>query len=203
MSDDDHNRHTRPDPHAPVPFKAPRRSWRRDRTGRPAKPKVKKLRLLSILVGLGALAIVSTIFGMMMAVASDLPQIENRQQYQARGNSYLYDDRWRPIGIFAPPNHVVIDTYDQLGPMVQDAVVAVEDKRFWTDPGVDIRGIARAFVADVTGGATQGASTIAQQFVKNALRSRATARSSRSCARPRSPTTSRASGRRTRSSPST
>ncbi len=49
------------------------------------------------------------------------------------------------------------------------AIVAVEDKRFWTDPGVDIRGIARAFISDVTGGATQGASTIAEQFVKNAL----------------------------------
>ena len=53
--------------------------------------------------------------------------------------------------------------------MVTDAVVSVEDKRFWTDPGVDIKGIARAFIADVTGGARQGASTIAQQFVKNAL----------------------------------
>ncbi|HEX3832733.1 MAG TPA: hypothetical protein VHW04_12225, partial [Solirubrobacteraceae bacterium] len=111
MSDDDHTPQTRPDPHAPVPFKAPRRPWRRDPTGRPAKPKVKKLRLLSILVGLGALAIVSTIFGMMMAVASDLPQLENRQQYKEEKNSYLYDDMWRPIGIFAPPNHVVIDTY--------------------------------------------------------------------------------------------
>ena len=46
---------------------------------------------------------------------------------------------------------------------------SIEDKRFWTDPGVDIRGIARAFLADVTGGSRQGASTIAQQFVKNAL----------------------------------
>ena len=49
------------------------------------------------------------------------------------------------------------------------AIVSVEDKRFWTDPGVDIRGIARAFLADITGGSRQGASTIAQQFVKNAL----------------------------------
>ena len=112
---------------------------------------------------------ISTVFGMMMAVASDLPQLENRQQYKQEKNSYLYDDMWRPIGIFAPPNHVVIDTYGQLGETMQHAIIAVEDKRFWSDPGVDIRGIARALVADATGGATQGASTIAQQFVKNAL----------------------------------
>ena len=105
-----------------------------------------------------------------MAVASDLPQIENRQQYKHElANSYLYDDHWRPIGLFAPPNNVVIDQYGEISPSMQDAIVAIEDKRFWTDPGVDIRGIARAFVADVTGGSRQGASTIAQQFVKNAL----------------------------------
>ena len=115
MSDDDHIRHLRPDPHASVPFEPRHRRWGRSREGRPAKPRVRKLRLLSILAGLAALAIVSTVFGMMMAVASDLPQLENRQQYKQEKNSYLYDDEWRPIGIFAPPNHVVIDTFDQLG----------------------------------------------------------------------------------------
>ena len=45
---------------------------------------MRKLRLLLILIGLGALAVVSTVFGMMMAVASDLPQIENRQVYSRR-----------------------------------------------------------------------------------------------------------------------
>ena len=49
------------------------------------------------------------------------------------------------------------------------SIVAVEDQRFWSESGVDFRGIARALVADVTGGATQGGSTITEQFVKNAL----------------------------------
>jgi penicillin-binding protein 1A len=125
--------------------------------------------LLAIFLGLSALAVVSTIFGMMMAVASDVPQLENRQQYKSEKNSYLYDDHWRPIGIFAPPDHVVIDNYDQIAPAMRYAIIAIEDKRFMTDPGVDIRGIARAFISDVSGGATQGASTITEQFVKNAL----------------------------------
>ena len=104
-----------------------------------------------------------------MAVASDIPQLENRQQYKHAANSYLYDDHWRPIGLFAPPDHVVLDNYDQVSPAMRDAIIAIEDKRFLSDPGVDIRGIARAFISDVTGGATQGASTITEQFVKNAL----------------------------------
>jgi len=105
-----------------------------------------------------------------MAVASDLPQIENRQVYSsASANSYLYDDHWHLIGQFAPPNHEVIDQFDQISPWMRRAIVSVEDRRFWTDPGVDLRGIARAVVADVSGNSTQGASTIAEQFVKNAL----------------------------------
>src|SRR3984957_1998979 len=112
--------HEQPGP--PIPPAPRRRRWRGRDGDRPRKPRLRKLRLLSILVGLGALAIVSTAFGMMMAVASDLPQIENRAQYKQEKNSYLYDDDWRPIGIFAPPNHVVIDTFKQIGPSMQDAI---------------------------------------------------------------------------------
>ena len=168
MSDDDLTPQ-RPEPPAPIPFRPPTRRWRRDGEGRHRRPRVRKLRLASVLVGLGALGIVSLVFGMMMAVASDLPQLENKRQYGTQVNSYLYDDQGRPIGIFAPPNHEVIDNYGQLGPTMRDAIVSIEDKRFWTDSGVDLRSTARAFLADATGGATQGASTIAQQFVKNAL----------------------------------
>jgi penicillin-binding protein 1A len=150
-------------PHDPP---GPRRRWWRRR---PRRRRVKKLRLLLILLGLGALAVISTVFGMMMAVASDLPQIENKQQYQSAANSYLYDDHGHLIGLFAPPNHEVIDQFGQISQPMRQAIVAVEDRRFWSDPGVDLRGIARAALADVTGGSRQGASTIAQQFVKNAL----------------------------------
>jgi len=116
------------------------------------------------------LALISTLFGMLMAVASDVPQLENQQQYRiAAKNSYLYDDHWRPIGIFQAPDPEVIDGFQQISPWMRRAIVSVEDKRFWSAPGLDIRGIARAFVADVTGSSTQGGSTITQQFVKNAL----------------------------------
>jgi penicillin-binding protein 1A len=168
MSDDASHQPAGPDPRAPIPFKAPRRGRRR-RGPKDPKPRLRKLRFLSILVGLGALAVVSTIFGMMMAVASDLPQLENRAQYKKEANSYLYDDHWHLIGLFSPPDNVVIDAPADIAPAMQDAIISVEDKRFESNPGVDLRGIARAVVSDVTGGNRQGGSTIAEQFVKNAL----------------------------------
>ena len=52
---------------------------------------------------------------------------------------------------------------------VQDAVLAAEDRNYLHEPGVSVRGIARALVADVTAGKiSQGGSTITQQYAKNA-----------------------------------
>ena len=56
----------------------------------PPKPKLKKLRLALVLAGLSVLALISTVFGMLMAVASDLPALENRAEYDAARNSVLY-----------------------------------------------------------------------------------------------------------------
>ena len=54
--------------------------------------------------------------------------------------------------------------------MMKHAIIAIEDKRFYTNDGVDIRGIGRALYQDVLAQkAVQGGSTIAQQFVKNSL----------------------------------
>jgi penicillin-binding protein 1A len=172
MSDDVHSTTPVHDAGEPIPFAPPRRRrLRRHEDGRPTRPRVRKFRLALILVGFAALALVSTAFGMMMAVAQDLPQLENIRLYHHAANSMLYDDEGKPIGIFAPPNNVVVvQDINQISKHMQDAIVAVEDKRFYQNSGIDVRGIARAVLADVTGGsALQGASTIEQQFVKVAL----------------------------------
>lgn len=125
--------------------------------------------MLSVILGLGSIAAASLVFGMMMAVASNLPQLENKRQYGPEANSYLYDDHNRLIGLFSAPDPEVIDSFAGLGRTMREAIVSVEDKNFWTDPGIDVRSTLRALVADLTGHARQGASTIAQQFIKNAL----------------------------------
>ncbi|GIO16827.1 penicillin-binding protein 2A [Cohnella xylanilytica] len=59
-------------------------------------------------------------------------------------------------------------SYDSLPKHLIDAVVAVEDKRFFEHGGTDLRGIGRALMTNLTSGKTvQGASTITQQLAKN------------------------------------
>jgi penicillin-binding protein 1A len=54
--------------------------------------------------------------------------------------------------------------------VLQDAVVAIEDQRFWVHRGVDIRAVARAAVSNASEGrVAEGGSTITQQYVKNEL----------------------------------
>jgi penicillin-binding protein 1A len=169
MSDDDVQSPPRPEPPAPIPFAPPKRRRFTHSNGRAARPKIRKLRLLSVVFGLGTIAIASLVFGMMMAVASNLPQLENKRQYGREANSYLYDDQGHLIGLFSPPNPEVIDSFQGLGRNMRGAIVSVEDKDFWHDQGIDLRSTLRALAADATGHSTQGASTIAQQFIKNAL----------------------------------
>src|SRR3954463_7936972 len=78
------------------------------------RTKVKKLRLLAILVPLAALACVSTIFGMMMAVASDLPGLEQLPQVAKRKNSVLYDVQGRPLTTLTSNQGRIIVDKDQI-----------------------------------------------------------------------------------------
>jgi penicillin-binding protein 1A len=137
---------------------------------RRTKPQVRKLRILTITVGLLVLAGISTVFGMMMAVASELPKLEDREQYRVSKPSIMYDDTGRVITRLRNNQNRILVTSDRISPTMKQAVVSIEDRRFYEHTGVDFRGIARAIAVDVTGGgAKQGASTITQQFVKNAL----------------------------------
>jgi len=115
------------------------------------------------------LGLVSFVFGMFVSIASDLPSLTHFSQYKNERSSYLYDDLGHPIGVLTQQNRVIV-TAEQIPQLVKEAVISIEDKRFQTNSGIDIRGIARAFVDDIEHkGAVQGASTIEQQFIKNAL----------------------------------
>ena len=132
------------------------------------RPRLKRLRLALILFGLSILALVSTAFGMMMAVASDLPELENRQEFRKAQNSLLTDVHGTYLATLAKRGRIIIPAAE-IAPTMKDAIIAIEDQRFYQNDGVDLRGIGRALWRDiVTGETVQGGSTITQQFVKNA-----------------------------------
>jgi penicillin-binding protein 1A len=138
-------------------------------TPAPPKPRLKRLRFLLILLAVLLLGLLSFVFGIFISVASDLPSLTRFSQLRDAQSSVLLDDLGHPIGIVSQQNRVIV-TPAQIPQIVKEAVISIEDKRFRTNSGVDIRGIARAFTQDILHkGTVQGASTIEQQFIKNAL----------------------------------
>jgi penicillin-binding protein 1A len=138
--------------------------------GKSIKPRLKKLRILFVLLGLGVLALVSMVFGMMMAVSQDLPAIYDFAQFKAAKNSEVFGANGEPIGTLTSNQNKILLNAGQISPNVKNAVVSIEDARFYEHEGVDLQGIGRALVKDILSqSAAQGASTITEQFVKNAL----------------------------------
>jgi penicillin-binding protein 1A len=177
-----------PDPPTPIIHPTATRSERFQRTNGvppqangagppPPKPKLKKLRLALVFSGLSVLALISTVFGMLMAVASDLPSLENRAQYDRAENSVLYADNWgckdldkdsdcQQIAKLTGNQNRILVGENEISANVKNAVIAIEDRRFYSHKGVDYTGIARAFAQDVLKRrAAQGGSTITQQLV--------------------------------------
>jgi 1A family penicillin-binding protein len=79
----------------------------------------------------------------------------------------IFDRDGRFVGRILPEKRYWV-TIDRIPPFLQQALVAVEDSRFYEHGGIDVRGIARALVKDVVKGRlAEGGSTITQQLIKN------------------------------------
>src|SRR5690606_23149953 len=84
--------------------------------------------------------------------------------------SRVYDAAGNEIATFRQFETSIPVRPEDIPEVVKDAVVAAEDRRFWSHPGVDIRGTLRALVADIRNQSSdQGGSTITQQLVKNTV----------------------------------
>ena len=160
--------------------------------------RIRKLRVLGILFFLGTLAFVSTVFGMMMAVTSDLPELKKPSTAQFE----LVDRNGRQLGLltgnqqrfFINSNEIAPD--DEAGDH-RDRGPALLDQRGHRPP----RHRPRAMAGRPRAGRRPGRlddHDAARQVSR--WRRRTSGRSSTSSARPRSPTRSRASGPRRRSS---
>ena len=132
-------------------------------TRRPARPPWQRLLLaLAILLLLGGLALA-------LAVAWALPQLpalDRVLNYQPRQPLQVFTADGVEIAQFGNERRRFVPI-KQIPAMLQQAVLAVEDSRFHQHRGIDPRGLARAVLANLTGGLRQGASTITQQVARN------------------------------------
>lgn len=144
-------------------------SSRRQRSGKKAggeprtwKQRLKRLTLWGLVtaVVLGLLGVL----GFYVAYRSiEIP--DPNEEFLTETTRVFYDNGKAEIGQFAVQKRDSID-YDEMPQTIKDAVVAAENRTFWTDNGIDPKGILRAAFSNAQGNAQQGASTITQQYVK-------------------------------------
>jgi penicillin-binding protein 1A len=150
------------------------RTLLRRRRSESAPPKrrrrIRKLRLLVLLTVLGLLGFASFTYGMITAIASQIPALDPARQQHLQVNGAVYANNGTSVlAILRGSQSRVLVGPKDIAPIMRQAIVAIEDKRFYEHRGIDLRGMGRALWADISHhGAVQGGSTITQQFVKNA-----------------------------------
>jgi membrane peptidoglycan carboxypeptidase len=137
------------------------------KTRKPKRPGTTKRRLMRVLKwGLiaalvGSLLVISVFIYLYKTTSIPNPN----KEFKTQTSFVFYSDGKTELGQYATQNRQIIPL-SQMPQNLKDAAVAAEDRTFYTNHGIDPKGIIRAAFNDARGGATQGASTITQQYVK-------------------------------------
>lgn len=126
---------------------------------------------LLLLLGVGIIGICGGI-GVFKGIIDSAPTINLEDATPSRFSSFIYDAQGNQIAkLVAEDSNRVPVTMDQIPQDLANAFVAIEDARFYSHNGIDIKGIVRAgFTAIQTGfKRKEGASTITQQLIKNTV----------------------------------
>lgn len=138
----------------------------------------KRTRIVPFIAGVLAFAMLGTVLATGVAAAvgvglaeswlADLPSIDDSNAFQVAQATKIYSADGVLLANLYLENRQVVEL-DQISPHLLNAVVAVEDERFYEHDGVDYPGIVRAFVTNLTSDRREGASTITQQYIRNTI----------------------------------
>ncbi|MEY3719777.1 MAG: hypothetical protein RL618_296 [Pseudomonadota bacterium] len=146
-----------PTPHGDTPL-GPRSS------ALPAPVKL-ALSLFGLLTGVAVIGVLLVSFMMMMAYPN-LPDIDSLATYQPKMPLRVFSADNMLIGEFGEERRSLV-RYKDIPKVMKQAVLAIEDDRFYEHGGVDYWGILRAAIHNAISGSRQGASTITQQVARN------------------------------------
>jgi membrane peptidoglycan carboxypeptidase len=113
-----------------------------------------------------AVATTSTITDSSVELFEELPTELEPQELSQQSRIWSADGTL--LATFFHRNRIVVPLSD-IAPIMQQAVIAVEDRRFYEHAGVDVEGMGRALRTNLFSEDTEGGSTLTQQYVKNVL----------------------------------
>lgn len=133
------------------------------------KALVSAFKIFLCLIIAGIFAGAGAAFGMLKGIIDNAPSIDDINIVPKGYKTCIYDQNGNltmEVSTIGSNREYVY--YDEIPEMLVNAFVAIEDERYWSHNGIDIKGIFRAAYEGVsTGDFDQGASTITQQLIKN------------------------------------
>ena len=160
-------------------FRAKGPRLRRSLRGIP-KPSPKDLRRIAA-AGLACLGLYAAVLvGVYSLFSDNLPDIDELETFQPKRVTKVYSSDGQHLFDFKLENRELIRSFDEIPPAMRDALISVEDRRFFSHWGIDLHRIVGAVVENVKrrDPTAQGASTLTQQLARNLYRKVGTQRSS-------------------------
>ncbi|MBC3920664.1 penicillin-binding protein 1A [Undibacterium sp. CY18W] len=121
---------------------------------------------ITITISAGVTVLLSTIAYVYLVVAPGLPTLEAVTDYQPKIPLRIYTADNALIGEFGEEHRDFVPI-KQIPAVMKNAILSIEDERFYEHGGISFRSAARAVVADLRGGFHQGGSTITMQVARN------------------------------------
>lgn len=133
------------------------------------KAKVTTFRILVIAIVIGLFAIVGSGLGIFVGIIKSAPDVSTINIKPTTDyTSFVYDENGVEIDTLSSGENRIYVKLDQIPKHLQEAVIAIEDERFYKHNGIDLLGIMRAIITNLKAGKiVEGASTITQQLIKN------------------------------------
>ena len=150
----------------------PKRSIFKKRTRRPSFALaviVNAFRMMALLVLLMGLAGLGAVVGIAKAYVETAPMLDIEKIDDQAQTSFFYDAKGNLITDYKGTENRIMVSIDTMPARLQYAFVAVEDARFFSHNGIDVKRIFGAFVTNLVSGSQQGGSTITQQLIKNTM----------------------------------
>ncbi len=130
---------------------------------------VNTVRLILIVMLLAGLAGAGAVIGIAKAYMETAPNLDLAKLSEQDKTSFIYDASGNVITDYKGTENRVMVSITQMPQTLQYAFVAVEDARFYTHNGVDLKRIVGSFVKNFVSNTNEGGSTITQQVIKNTL----------------------------------
>ena len=104
--------------------------------------------------------------------SDDLPDIDELERFQPKRITKVFSADGRHLRNFLEENRELLKGYEEIPPAMEDALIAIEDRRFYSHWGIDLRRIFGAVYANVISldPTAEGASTLTQQLARNLYR---------------------------------